>query len=325
MIFWWMPLVWLVLVAIAVVVAVRLVRARRRDEPAIPVAHSERLTALPSYRRALSRYRILLGVFMASVLLLLGSSVALTARFASVSIFQPDMNNRDIVLCLDVSGSMVDYDAKVLDVFGQLAEGFTGERVSLVVFNASAVTYFPLTSDYAYISDQLAQLSKDFVAQNNSYYAGTLIGNGSSLIGDGLASCVTRFDATDTERSRSVILVTDNMAAGEEIFSLQEAGELAVERNVRVYGMNPGDTLAKDYLVELATDFRKAVEVTGGAYYALDDPAAVPEIIKKITSEQAAKLTAPPQLVHTDEPALATLLGFLAVAGLMLAGWRLRR
>ena len=55
------------------------------------------------------------------------------------------------MLCLDVSGSMIAYDAAVLEVFEQLTEEFTGERISMVVFNASAVTYFPLTNDYDYI------------------------------------------------------------------------------------------------------------------------------------------------------------------------------
>ena len=110
-----------------------------------------------------------------------------------------------------------------------------------------AVTYFPLTSDYSYIERQLERLRSEFEDPQERYYSGTLIGEGSSLVGDGLASCVVRFDRTDSERSRSIILVTDNFVAGEQIFSLPDAAQLAADRGVRVYGINPGDA-SEDYL-----------------------------------------------------------------------------
>ena len=41
-------------------------------------------------------------------------------------------------------------------------------------------------------------------------YDGTFEGEGSSIIGDGLASCVLGFPKLDEERSRIIILGTDN-------------------------------------------------------------------------------------------------------------------
>jgi Ca-activated chloride channel family protein len=326
LIFWWMPLLWLGLLAAAVAIAALLARrSRRRTAASLPIAHRDRLTGLPGYARALRRYRRLLLGLIASLLVLLVGVGLITARPASVSSVQPKLSNRDIVLCLDVSGSMVDYDKEVLDVFGELAEQFTGERISLVVFNASAVTRFPLTSDYEYIADQFADLRADFDSETSDYYRGTLFGNGSSLVGDGLASCVVRFDAPDAERSRSVILVTDNLIAGEPIFTLPEAGALAQERGVTVFGINPGDTEAKAYLADLATEFRTVVEGTQGSYFALDDPRAIPSIVDEITAQQAAEMVGEPQIVLTDQPALPVLVAFLGLAGLFVFAWRLRR
>jgi hypothetical protein len=325
-IFWWMGLVWLVV--IAAVVAIVVVRRRRRADDAaapIPVAHSERLTELPGYRAALARYRALLFSLAAVLVIALVASIGLTMRFASITLVQQDEHNRDIVLCLDVSGSMIDYDTEVLDVFSELAEKFAGERLSLVIFNASAVTYFPLTSDVDYIQSQFTRLQEEFESPDLEYYDGTLVGNGSSLVGDGLASCAVRFDQPDQDRSRSVILVTDNLVAGEPIFSLEDAGDLASERGIRVYGVNPGDSTAKDYLDELAQEFEKVVLATGGSYYALDDPSAIPSIVTKITSQQAALNKGPVQLVHDDEPALAVWLIVLAMLGLFGLAWRLKR
>ena len=323
LIFWWTIPVW----AALVVVVALLLRRRRAERAAVslPIAHRDRLTSLPGYARALGRYRRLLVLIVASLAVVLFGAVALTARPASVASVQPELKNRDIVLCLDISGSMVDYDKEVLDVFGELAQQFTGERISLVVFNASAVTRFPLTSDYDYISNQLTELREQFDSTDSDYYRGTLYGNGSSLVGDGLASCAVRFDSPDQERSRSVILVTDNLIAGKPVFTLPEAGELARSRGVRVYGINPGDTEAKAYLAELATEFRTVVDGTGGAYYALDDPATIPSIVDDITAQQAASMTGEPELVLVDQPAFGVLLAFVGLAGFFGLVWRLRR
>jgi Ca-activated chloride channel family protein len=325
LILWWMPAAWAALVVAVVLVVSRRRRGGTRSDDSLPVAHRDRLTSLPGYARAVRRYRLLLAALLASIAVVLVAAVALSARPAVVTTVQPRMENRDIVLCLDVSGSMVDYDKEVLDVFGDLAERFTGERISLVVFNASAVTRFPLTSDYGYIADQLADLRAEFDSEESEYYRGTLFGDGSSLVGDGLASCAVRFDSPDEERSRSVILVTDNLIAGEPVFTLPEAGALAEDEGVRVYGINPGDTEAKDYLQELAREFRSVVESTGGAYFPLDDPAAIPSIVERITAEQAAAITAEPELMLLDQPGPWVLLAFLGTAGLFVLAWRLRR
>ena len=325
-VYWWMPLVWIAALAFAVGGAALVARrARRRTELSLPIAHRDRLTSLPGYARALSRYRRLLTGLIVSVLVLLVGVAAITARPAAVSSVQPELSNRDIVLCLDVSGSMVDYDKEVLDVFGELSEQLTGERISLVVFNASAVTRFPLTSDYDYITKQFQALRADFDSENSDYYRGTLFGNGSSLVGDGLASCVVRFDAPDAERSRSVILVTDNLIAGEPIFTLPEAGQLAEDRGVSVFGINPGDTAAKSYLADLAVEFQTVVEKTGGAYFALDDPRAIPSIVDAITAQQAAAMEGEPQIVLTDQPAVPVAIAVLGLLGLLVFAWRLRR
>jgi hypothetical protein len=322
----WALVAWAVAAA-AVTAAVILVRRRRRRsaDQGIPIAHRERLTELPAYRRALLRVRILIGATVAMIVLLIASSAVLTARPATVELLNPELHNRDIVLCLDVSGSMITYDAAVLEVFEKLTEEFTGERISMVVFNASAVTYFPLTNDYDYIVTQLDRLAGEFESGEASYYSGTLFGDGSSLVGDGLASCVTRFDRTESERSRSIIFVTDNFVSGEEIFTLSEAAALASDRGVRVYGINPGDASQKDYLAEFAIEFEQAMTTSGGVYYALEDPAVVPEVVDSITAEQAAEIPGAAEIIKHEHPELPILIAFGLLAALMVLGWRLKR
>src|SRR4051812_36125677 len=103
LIYWWMPLVWLLAVAAVVAVAVLATRAGRRrkaNQEPLWVAHSGRLTALPGYRRALTRYRRLVVATIAAVAVLLLAGTALGSRVVSTTVFQPELRNRDIVLCL---------------------------------------------------------------------------------------------------------------------------------------------------------------------------------------------------------------------------------
>ena len=119
---------------------------------------------------------------------------------------------------------------------------------------------------------------------SSGFLDGTWNGRGSSLIGDGLASCVKSFPATDGtaqdgqrrrtghRRSRSVVLATDNFLSGDPIFTLDQAGALAQERDVRVYALNPGDFDYGTAAGQPGALLRAAAEATGGAYYPLDSP-----------------------------------------------------
>lgn len=323
----WLLPVWLVVVAGAV--GVTLAVRRRRSAPereGRAVANSSRLTSLPGFAAAMRRYRALLAAVLAASAVLLLASAGLTARPAAEDVVYPEARTRDIMLCLDVSGSMIEYDAELVDVFAELATEFDGERIGLVVFNASAVTYFPLTSDYDYIREQFDAISDQFDDETGEYFAGTFFGEGSSLVGDGLASCAQRFDggtgSGDEERSRSIVLATDNLVVGEPIFTLAEAAALASDSGIRVYGLNPGDQESREYLDEFATQFEDAMLATGGDYYALGDPAAVGSIVDRIGAEEAVASRGAPQLVVVDRPAVLAVLALLAVTALMVLAWR---
>lgn len=321
---------WVLLIGGTIVltsVAVTLVGSRRRSRrtpTGFAIAHPERLTALPAYRRAQSTYRFAVATVATIAFVLVGAALGLAARPASLSVRYPDLANRDIVLCLDVSGSMVAYDSALVKVFGDLVKGFDGERISLVVFNASAVTYFPLTSDYSYIEKQLSVIDTQFGSGDGSYFDGTTIGDGSSLIGDGLASCTLRFDSLDQKRSRSIILATDNVLIGRPIFTLPQAGALARTGGIRVYGLNPSDGGKDDYLRALSNEYRSVVESTGGAYFAVDDPKAVPSIVDSIGAQQAVASRGFGQIVQADQPQTLSLLMLGGLIPLLLLAWRFR-
>ncbi len=294
------------------------------------VANADRLTALPEYQAALRRHRRWLAVAALAAVTLLVSAVAAAARPVELTTIRPEQRNRDIMLCLDASGSMSSADSAVVDVFGVLAKEFDGERIGLTIFDSSAVQVFPLTDDYEYVQEQL-KLAKDAFDGNPGsagFLDGTWSGRGSSLIGDGLASCVNGFPGTDPDpapqRSRSVVLATDNYLSGDPIFTLAQAGALAQDAGVKVYALNPGDFDYGPGPGQPGATLRAAAEASGGAYYALDTPDAVADIVRRVQETEAAAMQGAPRAVVSDRPDLPLAVALLS--GLVLAGasWRLR-
>ncbi|MBO3665099.1 VWA domain-containing protein [Microbacterium stercoris] len=297
-------------------------RALRRSGAGAPVSRAERLRELPSVRRAVRRRA---AAIAGAVALLAGSTViagVVAARPMAAQTIQPVDTSRDIMLCLDVSGSMSEVDKEVLSVFLELLEGFEGERIGLTIFNSSAVQIFPLTDDYTFVRENIQSIRAafdDYVAEVPEHWVGTLNGTGSSLIGDGLASCALRFDHLDEERSRSIVLATDNEAFGAGIVSIDEAAQYAAERGIRVFALNPVE--GKDD--EISAELTAAAETTGGYAYALRGATTVADIIDEVQEEQATAL-AEPRIVHRDVPDvwIAVLLALVLSAVALL--WRVR-
>jgi len=157
-------------------------------------------------------------------------------------------HNRDIMLCLDVSGSMSDVDAELLRGFGEIARGLKGERIGLTVWNSSAVLKFPLTHDYDFIAEQLTTAAQEMEKHSFRFLTGTNEGNGSSLIGDGIMSCLQRFDRRDSERARTMVLATDNDLSGTPIFTVEQAFAQLKEQKVVTFTIAEYDVLS--YLIK---------------------------------------------------------------------------
>lgn len=321
---------WVLFVAIGVAVvaiAIGLFLGLRRDghphaADAARVARAERLRALPAFRTALTRRVVALaGVIAIGAVSTIAAGVV-AARPMSSQTIQPVNTSRDIMLCLDVSGSMTEVDVEVLSVFEELLEGFEGERIGLTIFNSSPVQIFPLTDDYEFIRGHLESMmqSFDYVDEIPEHWVGTLNGNGASLIGDGLAACTLGFDRPDDERSRSVIFATDNEVNGASIVSLEEAAAFAASTDVRVFALNPVQGKDADVSAELAA----AAEATGGAAFGLRDTTTVADIVAQVQEQDATELRGEAQIVWTDTPNLWIVALLAGVLAFIVVLWRVR-
>lgn len=137
----------------------------------------------------------------------------------------------DIVLALDVSGSMLAQDFKPtrLDAAKKVAAEFINDRpndnIGLVVFAGESFTQCPLTTDHRILLNLLSDLQFGMLED------GTAIGNG-------LANSINRLKDSKS-KSRVVILLTDGANNRGQIPPLT-AAELAASYGIRVHTIAVG-------------------------------------------------------------------------------------
>ncbi|MCB7134979.1 vWA domain-containing protein [Cellulosimicrobium marinum] len=316
-------------------------RARERAADVLWVANSDYLADVPEVGAWVRRYRLLQGATALGLLVAVVGAGAVAARPAQTDVVVDRLGTRDIVLCLDVSGSMIAYDGAVLRVFQEMVDSFEGERIALSIFNSSSRTVFPLTNDYALVHEELQAgidaLDEDpaefdytggsddaQILEFAQFTAGTTANlAGASLIGDGLASCALQFDAQDTERSRSIILATDNYVSGQPIYTLPQAAELVSSRDITLHGIFGGSQRYEGTPEE--SEYRQTVEAGGGLYFLADDPAAVQGMVDDVVAQQAVELDASPEVIVTDTPAAWFGVTVAGVGLLLVVAWRVRQ
>lgn len=335
------------IIAIMLLVASRTKRSDSDDARSFSLdddLNTETASRLFRLWRTLSRLAVVL------LALALAVSVALVARPSQVDEGEERASSRDIVLCLDVSGSTLPYDREVIDTYRKLVSNFKGERIGLSIFNSTSRTVFPLTDDYELVSEQLAKASRilkgvesqdDIDKMKDSDYqkiSDWLEGTqnrkeATSLIGDGVVSCAAMLpgfaygqantDNTARQRAASIVLATDNVVSGTPTYTLKEALQLTSEASITVDGLFSGPKQSEGD--ETTSEFKSEIESHGGAFLTQSNGSSVAELVRQIDSRQDHESEANSKASLVDAPGWWTLaLAVLTVVWLALA-WRLRR
>lgn len=198
-----------------------------------------------------------------------------------------DSEGIDIVLSIDISGSMLAEDFKPdrLEAAKINAMKFIDarptDRIGLVIFSGESFTQCPITIDHNVLKEQLSQIESGMLQDGTA-------------IGDGLATSVDRLrDAKG--KSRVVILMTDGVnnlgKVGPEL-----ALEIAKAYKVRVYTIgigSEGEALSpvqtpfgvKKQMVPVQIDeslLKKIAKETGGNYYRATGNSKLEDIYKEI-------------------------------------------
>ncbi len=232
------------------------------------------------YQQLLKKYKVLVNLVKLFCLLAILCCSLLLSRPSSVRSINNNQYNRDIFLCMDVSSSVDELNRELVESLKNTVNLLKGERFGISIFNTSSVVLVPLTDDYDYVLDVLDKIKRSidinntlsFENKDNDYYtlknyiiSGTGEGaetQGSSLIGDGLASCVYSFSNLEEERSRMIIFSTDNDLAGDPLVTLKEASNISKSKKIKVFGIG-----TKEMSETKKQEFKSAVLSTDGKFY----------------------------------------------------------
>ena len=202
----------------------------------------------------------------------------------------------DIVLAMDISGSMLAQDFKPdrLEASKRIASEFVadreGDRLSVVAFAGEAFTQAPLTPDRAAVQTALARLRSGIIDD------GTAIGNG-------LATAINRMRESGA-KSKVVVLMTDGVNNSGQI-SPRMAAEIARDLGIKVYTIGVGrrgkaptpamDPFGNVFMammdVEIDEDLlREISKITGGKYFRAENVEALTRIYEEIDQMEKSKI-----------------------------------
>lgn len=201
----------------------------------------------------------------------------------------------DIVLSIDVSGSMLARDFKPdrLEAAKELGIKFVSgrktDRMGLVIFAGESFTLCPITTDHVTLINMFRDINLGILEDGTA-------------IGSGLATAITRLKDSDA-KSKVVILLTDGVNNRGEIAPLT-AAEIAKRFGIRVYTIGVGTYGTAPYPVqtpfgtryqdmkveideELLTNIAKS---TGGEYFRATNNKALEEVYERINKLEKSKV-----------------------------------
>ena len=231
-------------------------------------------------------------LFVLRLLALIAIIVAL-ARPRSVDVSSKSRTTKgiDIVMAIDVSGSMLAKDLKpnrleaLKRVAAEFVEDRINDRIGLVVYAGESYTRTPVTSDKTVILQSLKTVE----------YDDSIIADGTG-IGVGLATAINRIKDSKA-KSRIIILLTDGVNNSGTI-DPRMAADIAKEYGIKVYtigigtnGMAPfpyakapnGKFLYQNMKVEIDEKLMKEIaKTTDGKYFRATSNAKLKEIYTEI-------------------------------------------
>lgn len=230
---------------------------------------------------------------------------------------------RDIVLALDISGSMDERDftgpdgapQQRLAAVKSVLEGFiaerSGDRMSLIIFGTRAFVQAPFTEDLPSLIGFLEQTEPGMAGPNTA-------------LGDAIGLAIRSFEASEVEE-RLLLLLSDGADTSSQMTPVNAAA-IAADRGVAITTIGVGDP---DGTGENRVDLdllEKIALNTGGDYFFASDTEALQQVYDRIDA-QTPRLVEQQSYRPSDSLAhiplgLAAAIVLLATAGLHAASQR---
>ena len=211
-----------------------------------------------------------MAIFVLEVLLLaaLAALIVALARPRDVSHnVESSTEGIDIVLAIDISGSMLARDFKpdritaAKQIAGEFVADRFGDRIGVVAFAGEAFTQCPLTSDQNTVQTLLSRLRSGVIDD------GTAIGNG-------LATSINRLRESGS-KSKVVILLTDGVNNAGQI-SPAMASKIAYDQGIKVYTVGVGKRGKAPYPM---------IDMFGNQSFAMADVEIDEELLRSTAAE----------------------------------------
>jgi Ca-activated chloride channel homolog len=308
---------------------------RGRRGPVAAVEYSDVSLAREIARSSRSRVGVFVWLLpiVAAILMIVG----LARPQLDHSRTEVTANGIDIVLGLDVSGSMQALDflidnrrvnriEVVKSVVSKFIEERPDDRIGLIAFAGAPYLVSPVTLDHDWLLQNLERVNIGSVDDGTA-------------IGSAIAASVNRLRTTSA-KSKVVILLTDGVNNTGKISPLA-AAEAARALGVKVYTIGVGvrgkapipvkDELGRLHLIMAQVDvdektLQAVAEVTGGRFYRATDTDSLQKIYEQINGYEKSAQTVQ-KYEHYEELYPWALMPALVILGLslILQQTRLRR
>ena len=254
--------------------------------------------------------------------------VALARPQSSLSRQEMTVEGIDIVMAMDISGSMLAEDFRpnrleaAKKVAAEFIEGRKSDRMGLVVFAGQAFTQVPLTVDHHVLLQQLGSVKSGVVRDGTA-------------LGDGLATAINRIKDSEA-KSKVIILLTDGVNNQGSVDPMS-AAEICKLYGIRLYTIGVGslgkapypfrDQMGRVHYQNIDVEIdeplmRQMAETTDdGRYFRATNRKALQEIFSQIDEMEKSKIDVTQYAQTKDEQALWLWLAVLALLGELLIRW----
>lgn len=201
----------------------------------------------------------------------------------------------DIVLALDISGSMLaeDFQPNRIEAAKNVAQEFisgrTNDRIGLVIFSGESFTQCPLTVDYEVLRTLIKPLKSGMIEDGTA-------------IGLGLANAVNRLRDSKS-KSKVIVLLTDGVNNRGEIDPIT-AAQIAQSFGIRVYTVGVGTIGEAPYPMQTPFGVRyqmvpveidekvlnQVADITDGKYFRATDNKKLRAIYQEIDRLEKTKI-----------------------------------
>ena len=263
--------------------------------------------------------------FILRVLALSCIILALAKPQTKYELQQSEGEGVDIVLCLDVSGSMTAQDLQpnrieaAKNVAAEFVRRRPNDRIGVVIFAGESFTQCPITTDQSVL-----------LAAIENIHNGLLI-DGTS-IGSGLGTSVDRI-RNSKAKSKVIILLTDGVDGGGYIIDPNTAKEIAKTFGIKVYTIGVGtdgyapqpkntDLGVVVQMTKVSIDEKLLTAIateTGGKYYRAKDNEGLTKIYDEIDRLEKSKVEVSAITRYTEKffPFVMAALAFLLIEAVL--------